>query len=107
MPTVVLGSARDIVEHCRVARFLFVDFPLGNPCGRPWDPGMRARIVRQALSLFERATAAGHVEVSAETWGTDDWRTRYMEVSEANRAELAAMGARLRERRAVREQRSL
>ena len=28
--TVVIGSARDIVEECGVPRFLFVDFPLGK-----------------------------------------------------------------------------
>ena len=38
IPTVVLGAARDIVEECGVARFVFTDFPLGNPCGRPHDP---------------------------------------------------------------------
>jgi len=35
--TVVIGSARDIVEECGVARFVFSDFPLGNPCGKPYD----------------------------------------------------------------------
>ena len=35
IPTVVIGSARDIVEECGVARFLFSDFPLGNGAGKP------------------------------------------------------------------------
>ena len=30
IPTVVMGCAKDIVEHCGVPRFLFSDFPLGN-----------------------------------------------------------------------------
>ena len=33
MPTVIVGSARDVVEECGVPRFVFSDFPLGNPCG--------------------------------------------------------------------------
>ena len=41
IPTVVLGSGKDIVEHCAVARFLFIDFPLGNPCGKPYDQKCR------------------------------------------------------------------
>ena len=38
LPTVIIGSALDVVEHCGVPRFLFTDFPLGNPCGHPWQP---------------------------------------------------------------------
>ena len=45
IPTIILGSAKDIVEHCGVPRFLFTDFPLGNPCGKPWDVEMQRRIV--------------------------------------------------------------
>ena len=44
MPTVVIGSARDIVEHCGVARFVFTDFPLGNPCGHPWRRDMQREV---------------------------------------------------------------
>ena len=36
--TVVMGCAKDIVEHVGVPRFLFSDFPLGNAAGRPNDP---------------------------------------------------------------------
>ena len=37
IPTVVMGCAKDIVEHAAVPRFLFSDFPLGNSAGRPDD----------------------------------------------------------------------
>ena len=36
--TVVMGCAKDIVEHVGAPRFLFSDFPLGNAAGRPHDP---------------------------------------------------------------------
>ena len=55
IPTVIVGSALDVVEHCGVPRFYFTDFPLGNPCGHPWQPEMQREITRQALSLFETA----------------------------------------------------
>jgi D-proline reductase (dithiol) PrdB len=55
IPTVIIGSALDVVEHCGVPRFYFTDFPLGNPCGHPWQPDMQREIVRQALTLFETA----------------------------------------------------
>src|SRR5437588_1310092 len=35
--TVVMGCAKDIVQHVGVPRLLFSDFPLGNPAGRPKD----------------------------------------------------------------------
>ncbi|MEZ5558126.1 MAG: hypothetical protein R3E86_06195 [Pseudomonadales bacterium] len=105
LPTVIIGSALDIVEHCGVPRFLFVDFPLGNPCGKPWDRAMQQRIVRQGLSLFETADAPRHTVYSDETWGDDEWRRRYMEVNDDNRAALARQGEDLRRRRANRERR--
>jgi hypothetical protein len=106
MPTVVLGSARDIVETCAVPRFLFVDFPLGNPCGLPWDSAMQRRIVEHALHLFEAAPGPCTTECSPERWGSDGWRGRYMEITDANRAELAERGEQLRRDRAERERRT-
>ena len=55
MPTVILGSARDIVEHCGVPRFVFSDFPLGNSAGLPFEPDMQRRIVELGLELLESA----------------------------------------------------
>ena len=55
--TVVVGSARDIVEEAGVPRFLFVDFPLGNPCGKPGDRAMQRDIVGLALELAASAVA--------------------------------------------------
>ena len=105
MPTVIIGSALDIVEHCSVPRYLFVDFPLGNPCGKPWDREMQMRILRQGLELFESAVVPGTTVRSAEQWGDDDWRARYMEISAQNREELARKGEELRRRRTGRERR--
>ena len=105
MPTVIIGSALDIVEHCAVPRFLFVDFPLGNPCGKPWDKAMQLRIVRQGVGLFESVRAPQTTVRSDEQWGDEDWRRRYMEVSDATREELARKGEELRNRRANRQRR--
>lgn len=102
MPTVIIGSARDVVEHCAVARFLFVDFPLGNPCGKPWDGAMQKRIARQALRLFETAPGPLTTEQSPERWGSDAWRHAYLAVTDANRAELARNGEVRRRQRQTR-----
>ena len=52
LPTVIIGSALDIVEHCGVPRFLFTDFPLGNPCGHPWRRDMQKKIACPLLVLW-------------------------------------------------------
>jgi hypothetical protein len=78
IPTVVVGSARDVVEHCGVARFVFTDFPLGNPCGKPNDPEMQRAIVSIALDVLE---SARHPRTTVQTpfaWGDDGWRDAYM-----------------------------
>jgi D-proline reductase (dithiol) PrdB len=56
VPTVVFGCALDIVEHCGVPRFVFSDFPLGNPWGKPFEPAMQGAIVRAGLELSSRAS---------------------------------------------------
>jgi hypothetical protein len=106
MPTIIIGSARDVVEHCAVPRFLFVDFPLGNPCGRPWDVDMQWRIVSQGLEVLASADHGQTTVTSPERWPQDGWRRRYLEVTPDNRAELARQGHALRQRRSKRAPRS-
>lgn len=75
IPTVVIGTARDIVESARVPRFLFVDFPLGSPCGEPWDVDQQRDIFEQALRLLETATDGGvTVEVGHRWRAGDAWK---------------------------------
>ncbi len=93
IPTVILGSAIDIVEHCGVPRFVFTDFPLGNPCGRPYDKAMQRSIVGAGLALLRSATGPRTVLPMPHRWSEDEsWRHRYMEVRPEDAAELAARG---------------
>lgn len=94
--TVVIGSARDIVEECGVARFLFVDFPLGNPCGKPGDTEMQRSIVSTALDVVESAVLPRTTVQARVQWGSNDWRDAFMPVTDENRAELFAVGERRR-----------
>src|SRR3546814_18462870 len=55
IPTVVMGCARDIVEHCGVPRLLFSDFPLGHAAGKPHDPESQAQTLDLALKVLESA----------------------------------------------------
>ncbi len=87
--TVIVGSARDVVEHCGVPRFLFTDFPLGNPCGKPYDVAMQRHIIGMALDLLESARAPRTSVQTPFVWSEDEsWRDRYMELEsrEASRS---------------------
>ena len=100
IPTVILGSALDIVEHCGVPRFVFADFPLGNPCGKPYEVDMQRSIVTACIELFETADRPRTTTRIPYRWSEDEsWRARYLEVRPEDVAELAARGA---ERRAFR-----
>ena len=99
--TLIIGSALDVVEHCGVPRFLFTDFPLGNPCGKPWDRSMQRRIVEMGLELLEQAAAPRSTRKAPFEWGDESWRDRYMLVSEANRAALRAEGERRKQAQAL------
>lgn len=77
IPTVVFGCARDIVERCGVPRFVFSDFPLGNPTGRPHDPDSQRAVVQLGLDLLVDASTPGTTVVAPFEWSPDhSWKER-------------------------------
>ena len=77
IPTVMFGCARDIVEHCGVPRFVFSDFPLGNPTGRPGDLDMQRAVLDMGLDLLGRATAPGTTVQTPYVWSEDaSWKDK-------------------------------
>lgn len=91
--TIIIGSARDIVENCAVPRFLFTDFPLGNPIGRPFDRKMQKTVIRESLSLLESAQRSKTTSASSLSWGEDQsWRKNNMDFSTNDLARLRTMG---------------
>ena len=100
IPTVMIGSGRDIVEHCGVPRFLFSDFPLGNPCGHPWNTEMQTETLRLALSMLETVTEPRTTIRSPFEWKDDpEWRERYNRVRPEDREKLLAIGDARRRKR--------
>jgi D-proline reductase (dithiol) PrdB len=76
--TIVMGCAKDIVEHVGVPRFLFSDFPLGNAAGRPNDPDSQACTLALALSVLESAPAPRTTVQSPLRWSEDpSWKLDY------------------------------
>jgi hypothetical protein len=108
IPTVIVGSALDVVEHCGVPRFYFTDFPLGNPCGHPWRPDMQREIVRQALTLFQTAKAPRTTVKAPFSWKEDGavWRARYGRVDPADKERLLKLGEERRRQQAMAKQNS-
>ena len=79
VPTVMFGCARDIVEHCGVPRFVFTDFPLGNPTGRPFDPASQRHIVGLGLEMLEQAKGPGTTIQTPYVWSADtSWKDKVL-----------------------------
>jgi D-proline reductase (dithiol) PrdB len=88
--TVVMGCAKDIVEHAAVPRFLFSDFPLGNSAGKPHDPGSQAFTFELALRLLETAPGPQTTVQSPLRWSVDGaWKRDYNNVAVLSAGELA------------------
>ena len=82
LPTVIMGCAKDIVEHCGVPRFLFSDFPLGNPAGRPFDLESQVQTLELALRVLESAPAARTIVQSPLRWSADaSWKRDYLDLT--------------------------
>jgi hypothetical protein len=87
--TVVMGCAKDIVEHVGVPRFLFSDFPLGNAAGRPRDIASQDLTLELALRLLESATAARSTVQSPLRWSDSaQWKLDYCNIERLTADEI-------------------
>jgi D-proline reductase (dithiol) PrdB len=90
IPTVVMGCAKDIVEHAAVPRFLFSDLPLGNSAGRPHDAASQAFTLELGLRLLESAPGPQTTVQSPLRWSADaSWKRDYNNVEMLSADELA------------------
>ena len=88
--SVVVGCAKDIVEHVGVARFVFSDFPLGNAAGRPHDVASQDATLALALALLEAAPAARTTVQSPLRWSESaDWKLDYCNIARRAPDEIA------------------
>ena len=85
-----MGCAKDIVEHVGVPRFLFSDFPLGNPAGRPGDARSQALTLELALQLLQSAAGPRTTMQSPLRWSDDArWKLDYSNVEQLSEEEIA------------------
>ncbi len=75
VPTVVMAAARDIVEHCGVARMLHLDFPLGSPCGEPFNVAQQRDALELAFQLLETAEDPRTTAEAPFVWSEgEEWK---------------------------------
>jgi hypothetical protein len=106
--SVVMGCAKDIVEHVGVARFVFSDFPLGNAAGRPHDVASQDATLALALALLEAAPAPRTTVQSPLRWSDSaEWKLDYCNIARLAPDEIArrraAFDAGKAEAKALRE----
>lgn len=100
--TVIMGCAKDIVEHVGVPRFLFSDFPLGNGAGRPKDPVSQAFTLDLALSIIETAPAPRTTMQSPLIWSANpDWKLDYCNIARLSPEEIRRRRAEFDEQKNV------
>ena len=88
--SVIMGCAKDIVEHVGVPRLVFSDFPLGNGAGRPKDVDSQDLTMELALTLLESAGAPRATVQSALKWSADaTWKRDYCNIDLLSAQEIA------------------
>ncbi len=90
IPTVIMGCAKDIIEHAAAPRFLFSDFPLGNSAGKPHDVASQALTLELALQVLESAPGSRTTMQSPLRWDADGkWKLDYNNIATMAPEELA------------------
>ena len=63
-----ISVARDVTEHVKPPRAVFVPFRMGHHFGVPFHRALQRRIVLEALGLLETATESGTILDLPLTW---------------------------------------
>lgn len=72
-----MTSAIDITRAVNPPRAAFLDYPLGHTSGKPHQPELQRRILREALEGFESLTAPGSIKMLPFVWSEDEsWKLR-------------------------------
>jgi hypothetical protein len=92
--TIIMGAAKDIVEHVGVPRFCFSDFPLGNAAGLPNDIQSQDDTLELALRVLETAPGPRTTVQNPLRWpGPAEWRLDYDNVEKVSKQELETLRA--------------
>lgn len=81
LPTLILGSAFDILKSGMPPRSLFLNYPLGFETGKPFDKKNQFEVVESALAEFESFERSGIKTMDFE------WQTGWRMTSERAKSE--------------------
>jgi D-proline reductase (dithiol) PrdB len=83
IPTIYLGSCRDMMVRVMPPRSAFLNFPLGRQCGKPNDVDLQMNILRAALDLLVKASTPGEIVDLPFEWGYPfDWKSYMHDLDE-------------------------
>ena len=91
LPTLILGSALDIMEAGKPPRARFVNYPLGFESGRFRDKTNQLEIVREALNGFTDTTSPGIRPLDFE------WQAGWDMLTEREKGKLDSRSPRTKE----------
>jgi len=66
--TVCLSTGRDLTELVRPPRSMFVNFPMGNAFGKPFDQAMQRSILDACLSMATSCEVPGELIDLPHVW---------------------------------------
>jgi D-proline reductase (dithiol) PrdB len=77
--TVTYTNARDIAASAGNPRQIFVNYPLGNPAGRPHDRENQRSVMCEGLKLLETADRPGIIVDLPYVWSNSNaWMEKFM-----------------------------
>ena len=77
--TVTYTNARDIAASAGNPRQIFLNYPLGNPAGRPHDPDNQRSVLAAGLQLLEDADRPGIIIDLPYVWSDSrEWIAKFM-----------------------------
>ncbi len=68
IPTVSVTVARDVTEHAKPTRAVFVPFMMGHHFGVPFHRDLQRRIILDALDRLTHAEQSGEIYAVPITW---------------------------------------
>ncbi len=69
--TVLVSTGRDLSAQVRPPRTVFVNFPMGNPFGRPFDRIRQRAILLDALRALDSVRRGGDLIDLPYEWGEE------------------------------------
>jgi D-proline reductase (dithiol) PrdB len=75
LPTLVIGTARDILAAAPPPRTVFVDHPVGRTFGHPGAPQEHEQVLAAALAELPAFSAPGQIRDLPHQWSPDGDRS--------------------------------